>query len=153
MVILSRKVSGVQYRKATASHLPWLPRFRPRLRTRLPARRIAKHILCGQNVRQVTFIELFQPRPEISHCPRERGVPHGGLWGGRVAAPTTLATVTWAYVLRMLPIRKRILKAQWIASRMNTITQHIASALLSRRLKPPAKSHSAVSTENRGHGH
>ena len=58
------------------------------LSTRLPARRIAKHILCGQNVRQVTFIELVQPRPEIFYCPRERGVPHGGLWGGHVAAPT-----------------------------------------------------------------
>ena len=51
------------------------------LSTRLPARRIAKHILCGQNVRQVTFIEPVQPRPEIFYCPRERGVPHGGLWG------------------------------------------------------------------------
>ena len=84
------------------------------LSTRLPARRIAKHILCGQNVRQVTFIELVQPRPdtaEIFPCPRERGVPHGGLWGGHVAAPSTLAIVTWAYVLRMMPIRKRILIA------------------------------------------
>ena len=153
MVTPSRKVSGVRHQKATASHLPWRPRFHQRLRTRLPARRIAKHILCGQNVRQVTFIELVQPRPEIFHCPRERGVPHGGLWGKVVAAPTTLAIVTWAYVLRMLPIRKRILKAQWIASRMYTIIQRITSALPSRQLRPPAKFHSAVSSENRGHGH
>ena len=57
------------------------------LSTRLPARRIAKHILCGENVRQVTFIEVVQPRPEIFYCPRERGVPHGGLWGGQEGFP------------------------------------------------------------------
>ena len=129
--------------------------FYRKLSTRLPARRIiAKHILCGQNVRQVTFNELVQPRPEIFYCPRERGVPHGGLWGGHVAAPTTLAMGTWAYVLRMMPIRKRILKAQWITSRMHRTSQRITSALPSRQLRSPANFlHSAVSTENRGHGH
>lgn len=125
------------------------------LSSRLPARRLAKHILCGQNVRQVTFNELVQPRPEISYCPRERGAPHGGLWGVHVAAPTTLAMGTWAYVLRMMPVRQRILKAQWnrLENEQTHPAHHIASALLSREVKLPAKSHSAGSTENRGHGH
>ena len=51
--------------------------FHRTLSARLPARKIAKHMLCGQTVRQVTFLELVQPRPEIFL----RGVPHGGLWG------------------------------------------------------------------------
>jgi len=55
--------------------------FHRTLSARLPARKIAKHMLCGQTVRQVTFLELVQPRPEIFCCPRERGVPHGGTLG------------------------------------------------------------------------
>jgi hypothetical protein len=62
---------------------------------------------------------------------------------------------TWAYVLRMMPVRKRILKAQWnrLENEQNHPAHHIALALPSEALKLPAKSHSAGSTENRGHGH
>lgn len=124
--------------------------FYPRLSTRLPARRIAKHILCGQNVRQVTFIELVQPRPEISYCPRERGVPHGGLWGcTNDLGDGNMGVCTADDANPQENTKSTLIRLE---NAQDHPAHHISTFLI-KAIETTSKSQSVVSTENRGHGH